>query len=192
MPIRLNYTLAHPPKASIPDPPGYLPPKTAKELSRAQAPSADVVAKQHRKSTDLKMRRAWDLALSPAKTLPMQAVMLYFSGSGIQIFSLGMIFMLLTQPITAVFNIFKAFEALRPTPPPNASKKDKAVVAEPSYIPLAVPMIMFVLCQGLVLALGLYKCSTMGILPTGTSDWLQFETRSDPPEWSAAQLSSLG
>jgi hypothetical protein len=71
------------------------------------------------------MRRAWDLALrfvsrlhlipfwhpltpcSPAKTLPMQAVMLYFSGSGIQIFSLGMIFMLLTQPITAVFNIFK-------------------------------------------------------------------------------------
>lgn len=29
------------------------------------------------------------------------------------------------------------------------------------------------------LALGLYKCSTMGILPTGTSDWLQFETRSD-------------
>lgn len=33
--------------------------------------------------------------------------MLYFSGSGIQIFSLGMIFMLLTQPISAVFNIFQ-------------------------------------------------------------------------------------
>lgn len=32
--------------------------------------------------------------------------MLYFSGSGIQIFSLGMIFMLLTSPITAVLNIF--------------------------------------------------------------------------------------
>jgi len=29
------------------------------------------------------------------------------------------------------------------------------------------------------LSLGLYKCSTMGILPTGTSDWLQFENRND-------------
>lgn len=45
--------------------------------------------------------------LRPAKSLPMQAIMLYFSGSGIQIFSLGMIFMLLTQPISAVLNIFQ-------------------------------------------------------------------------------------
>jgi hypothetical protein len=37
----------------------------------------------------------------------MQGMMLYFSGSGIQIFSLGMIFMLLTGPITAVIGIFK-------------------------------------------------------------------------------------
>lgn len=39
--------------------------------------------------------------------------MLYFSGSGVQIFSLGMIFMLLTSPLSAVFNIFKSAE-LRP------------------------------------------------------------------------------
>jgi hypothetical protein len=43
----------------------------------------------------------------PAKSLPMQGMMLYFSGSGIQIFSLGMIFVLLTGPITAVIGIFK-------------------------------------------------------------------------------------
>jgi hypothetical protein len=42
----------------------------------------------------------------PAKSLPMQAIMLYFSGSGVQIFSLGMIFMLLTSPIGAVLNLF--------------------------------------------------------------------------------------
>ena len=54
------------------------------------------------------------------------------------------------------------------------------------------------------MGLGLYKCSSMGILPTGSSDWLQFETRSDvsrprvaslieqPPEWSAARAASLG
>jgi hypothetical protein len=37
----------------------------------------------------------------------MQAVMLYFSGSGVQIFSLGMIYTLISGPITAMLNIFK-------------------------------------------------------------------------------------
>jgi hypothetical protein len=27
------------------------------------------------------------------------------------------------------------------------------------------------------LSLGLYKCWSMGVLPTGSGDWLQFETR---------------
>ena len=96
--------------------------------------------------------------------------MLYFSGSGVQIFSLGMIFMLLTGPISAVLNIFNgvsplsadalgpaesseltiAFEALRPTPPPVAVKKNKDAVVQPSYLPLVVPMIVYVACQGLV------------------------------------------
>jgi hypothetical protein len=50
-----------------------------------------------------------ELALisSPAKSLPMQGMMLYFSGSGVQIFSLGMIFTLLTSPISALLGIFK-------------------------------------------------------------------------------------
>lgn len=37
----------------------------------------------------------------------MQAIMLYFSGSGIQIFSLGMIFMLLTGPFSAISNVLR-------------------------------------------------------------------------------------
>jgi hypothetical protein len=49
----------------------------------------------------------------PAKSLPMQGVMLYFSGSGVQIFSLAMIFSLLTGPIGAVFGILKSESARR-------------------------------------------------------------------------------
>jgi hypothetical protein len=52
------------------------------------------------------MKGEWIADFRPAKQLPMQGVMLYFSGSGVQIFSLGMIFMLLTGPISAVLNIF--------------------------------------------------------------------------------------
>lgn len=32
-------------------------------------------------------------------------------------------------------------------------------------------------CNILTLALGLWKCRSMGLLPTGTADWLAFETR---------------
>ena len=46
----------------------------------------------------LKEKRAWDLATSPAKQLPMQAFMLYMSGGGVQIFSMGIVFMLLFSP----------------------------------------------------------------------------------------------
>ncbi|ODO08812.1 endoplasmic reticulum protein [Cryptococcus wingfieldii CBS 7118] len=190
---KLDYTVSTK-NSSVPNPPGYQAPVTGKQLahSRTKKPDADSLAKQAQKSTELKMKRAWDLAMSPAKSLPMQGIMLYFSGSGIQIFSLGMIFMLLTQPLSAVFNIFRAFEALRPTPQPTVSQKATDVAEEPSYAPLTGPMILYVLCQGLVLALGLYKCWAMGILPTGSGDWLQFETRSNPPEWSAVRAMLLG
>lgn len=70
----------------------------------------------------------------------MQAVMLYFSGSGVQIFSLGMIFMLLTGPITAVSGIMRAFEPFRSVRPDG----------EPTYMLLLAPMAVFVLCQGAV------------------------------------------
>ncbi|WRT66376.1 uncharacterized protein IL334_003331 [Kwoniella shivajii] len=192
MTFRLDYTVPQQKNNSIPNPPGYLPPASSKQLSSKSAQiDSDALVKQNKKATELKLRRAWDLALAPAKALPMQAVMLYFSGSGIQIFSLAMIFSLLTGPITAVFSIFRAFESLRPTSTPSSSLKSDEI-AEPSYGPLVLPMIAYVACQGLVLALGLYKCSTMGILPSGSGDWLHFETRLDPPEWSAIRSLSLG
>lgn len=46
----------------------------------------------------MKETRAWDLAIGPAKSLPMQAFMLYMSGGGVQIFSMGIVFMLLLTP----------------------------------------------------------------------------------------------
>ncbi|THH21068.1 hypothetical protein EW146_g391 [Bondarzewia mesenterica] len=53
----------------------------------------------------LKEKRAWDLAISPAKSLPMQAFMLYMSGGGVQIFSMGIVAMLLLSPFTNLAGI---------------------------------------------------------------------------------------
>lgn len=51
---------------------------------------------------ELKEKRAWDFAIAPAKALPMQAFMLYMSGGGVQIFSMGIVFMLLLTPFKNV------------------------------------------------------------------------------------------
>lgn len=40
--------------------------------------------------------------MAPAKSLPMQAFMLYMSGGGVQIFSMGIVFMLLSSPFKNV------------------------------------------------------------------------------------------
>jgi len=43
----------------------------------------------------LKVKKAWDIALAPAKSIPMNAFMLWMSGGGVQIFSImitGMLF----------------------------------------------------------------------------------------------------
>lgn len=48
------------------------------------------------------MAKAWELAYSPAKSLPMNAIMLYMSGSGVQIFSMMAVGMLITGPLKGI------------------------------------------------------------------------------------------
>ncbi|KAJ8589859.1 DUF1077-domain-containing protein, partial [Rhizopogon salebrosus TDB-379] len=114
----------------------------------------------------LKEKRAWDLAIAPAKSLPMQAFMLYMSGGGVQIFSMGIVFMLLLTPFKNIAGMNAAFTPFAPTP---ASVK--------SFKVLPLQKIAYIACNLLTLAVGLWKCRSMGLLPTGTGDWLAFETR---------------
>ena len=46
-----------------------------------------------------------------------------------------------------------------------------------AFSTLALQKVVYIICNLVTFALGLYKCSTMGLLPTGTADWLAFETR---------------
>ena len=144
----------------------------------------------------MKTKRAWDLAFSPAKSLPMQAFMLYMSGGGVQIFSMGIVFMLLSSPFknlagmnTSTFclplttpeeivfhrsclPVLAVFAPLAPTSPEKKHSPDPN-----AFSTLALQKLVYLLCNLLTLALGLWKCRSMGLLPTGTGDWLAFETR---------------
>ncbi|CAA7265319.1 unnamed protein product [Cyclocybe aegerita] len=76
---------------NLPPPIGFAKPVTSRAPFKKAASS---VASYD----ELKEKRAWDVALAPAKSLPMQAFMLYMSGGGVQIFSIGIVFMLLFTP----------------------------------------------------------------------------------------------
>ncbi|PIL30631.1 hypothetical protein GSI_07333 [Ganoderma sinense ZZ0214-1] len=144
----------------LPPPPGF-----AASVSSSKS-SGKTVAAATASYEELKSKRAWDLAFSPAKSLPMQAFMLYMSGGGVQIFSMGIVFMLLSSPFKNLAGINTAFASFAP-----ASSPPKALTT------LSLQKLAYFFCNLLTLALGLWKCRSMGLLPTGTGDWLAFETR---------------
>ncbi|KZS98827.1 DUF1077-domain-containing protein [Sistotremastrum niveocremeum HHB9708] len=162
--MKLDYSNVQSKWNNLPAPPGFGPiPSTKKVTKSSTAAAASQAA--------LKQKRAWDHAISPAKQLPMQAVMLYMSGGGVQLFSMGIVFMLLINPFKAVSTINKSFAPFAP------AKSDPT-----AFTTLLLQKVAFIACNILTLALGLWKCSSMGLLPMGTGDWLAFETRGQPPE----------
>ncbi|GHJ86961.1 hypothetical protein NliqN6_3363 [Naganishia liquefaciens] len=187
---------------SLPNPPGFAPlsaqPITAKGKGKKAVGAGDTAESQKamvqasvNRSNELKMKKAWEVALSPAKSLPMQAFMLYMSGSGIQLFSMGIVWALLTTPWQAAWNVLTTFEPFKQSSPDAQQSQDPSA-PKASIGPLILPIITFIGCQVLVLALGVWKCKQMGLVPIGTGDWLQFETRGEPPEWSAVRLAAYG
>lgn len=82
--------------------------QTVTKTSTAAAPNnkrALTVKEKTVRYEELKGKRAWDTAVAPAKQLPMQLMMVYFSGGGVQIFSIGMVAMLLSAPFRAFSGI---------------------------------------------------------------------------------------
>lgn len=119
----------------------------------------------------LKVKKAWELAIAPAKAMPMQAFMMYMSGSTPQIFSMMMTFMFFSNPIKAMASMDTTFAKLD-TPTTHAR--------------LLLPKLAFIAIQILTILVGIWKCSSMGLLPTHRSDWLAWETQSTPLETSFA------
>ncbi|KAG0174359.1 hypothetical protein DFQ28_006658 [Apophysomyces sp. BC1034] len=112
----------------------------------------------------LKIKRAWDVAMSPAKNIPMNAIMIYMSGNGVQIFSVMITFMLFFQPAKAIMSLQQAFERFESTGPSRAQPGAD----------LLLPKLAFIGLHVLTILLGVYKINAMGLLPTTTSDWLAF------------------
>ncbi len=186
-PPRWVTDLTNPPKprpksSNIPDPPGYsaalsgkasssdlLPPRpganpsqraAAKQLAQRKPPTPE-------ETDTLKIKKSWELALAPAKALPMNAIMMYMSGNSLQIFSIMMVFMLFKNPIQGLLQtntVFTRFET-------EGTRKTLWMVKA-----------MYVAMNLVALGLGIWKVNGMGLFPTTRSDWLAWETERVPLE----------
>ncbi|MCJ1375139.1 hypothetical protein MMC20_006373 [Loxospora ochrophaea] len=151
--------------ANIPDPPGYSSAVSNKRAASSKqqprkAPSAEETDK-------LKLKKSWEIALAPAKQLPMNAIMMYMSGNTLQIFSIMMVFMLFKNPIQALMQTNQMFTKFE-----TDGTKGQMWLVKATYV----------LMNLVALSLGIWKVNGMGLLPTTRSDWLAWETERIPLE----------
>ncbi|KAJ6383097.1 hypothetical protein OIU77_031510 [Salix suchowensis] len=102
-----------------------------------------------------KLRKLGKWHKHPFKNLLMMGFMMWMAGNTVHLFSIGITFSALWQPIGALQGVGKVFE------PYKDSKVD-----------LLVPKLVFIALNLGGLALGIWKLNTLGLLPTHASDWV--------------------
>ncbi|ORY38853.1 DUF1077-domain-containing protein [Rhizoclosmatium globosum] len=130
-------------------------------------PTAEEQAAIDANMANLKLKKSWETAIAPLKQVPMQGFMLYMSGNSVQIYSIMVTVMLFMNSFNAILGTNHAFKRFEST----SSGTDKK---PPSNANLIFPKIVYILAQCVLFGLGVYKCSSMGLLPTSHSDWLSF------------------
>ncbi|KAJ1732164.1 hypothetical protein H4S06_003903 [Coemansia sp. BCRC 34490] len=111
----------------------------------------------------LRAKKAWEVAMSPGKTLPMQAFMAWMSGTGVSIFSILITGMILMTPAKTIASVQQTFAPLERAGKSGGSKLD-LTMQKAVFVAINIAGILF----------GVYRLSIMGLLPTTSSDWLAF------------------
>jgi hypothetical protein len=90
------------------------------------------------------------------------------SGNTISIFPIMMVIMMAIRPAKTLFSVNATFRAL------DASDGSSNIGQK----------FVFVLGNLVNIALAMYKCHSMGLLPTHASDWLAFADSVERVEWA--------
>ncbi|XP_074280441.1 uncharacterized protein LOC141605525 [Silene latifolia] len=132
----------------IPDPPGF-------SRSSSDQDESSVARQNKDAESNWKAQKAWEVAQAPMKNLMMMGFMMWMAGSTVHLFSIGITFSALWQPISALQGVGKVFE------PYKDSKVD-----------LLLPKVVYIALNLVGLGLGVWKLNTLGLLPTHASDWV--------------------
>lgn len=115
----------------------------------------------------LKSKRLWEITVKPAKSIPMNVLMMWMTPNSIQIISIMMILMLVRNAINDILSVNAAF---------------KGHESDVSTYDLTVMKLLYVLCCSGNLIIGIWKLNSMGLIPNKTSDWISWEQPLDGAE----------
>ncbi|KAG6520180.1 hypothetical protein ZIOFF_017218 [Zingiber officinale] len=154
--------------SDIPDPIGF-----AQSSSDPVLPSDDANASRQKKDAEAawKLQKAWEVAQAPFKNLLMMGFMMWMAGSTVHLFSIGITFSALWQPISALQGVGKVFEPYK----------------DPRVDTLA-PKLLFIALNLAAMALGVWKLNSLGLLPTHASDWVSSLPTAPEVEYSSGGL----
>eukprot|EP00252_Welwitschia_mirabilis_P009944 TRINITY_DN22907_c0_g1_i1.p1 TRINITY_DN22907_c0_g1~~TRINITY_DN22907_c0_g1_i1.p1 ORF type:complete len:177 (+),score=27.06 TRINITY_DN22907_c0_g1_i1:190-720(+) len=132
----------------IADPPGF---------DRSTSEADDTSSSKQKKEIELnwKVQKVWEIAQAPFKNLLMMGFMMWMAGNTVHLFSIGITFSALWQPISALQGVGKVFEPF-----------------QDSRIDLMLPKIVYISLNIAGLLLGIWKLNSLGLLPTHPSDWV--------------------
>ncbi|KAI8873745.1 DUF1077-domain-containing protein [Ramicandelaber brevisporus] len=141
--------------------------RSSQSSSATSASGTSAVAqKQDAADLQLRYKKAWEAAIAPAKSIPMQGIMMWMSGNSVQIFSMMILVMMVSQPVRAIMSVNQQFERFQRT--------QDALAKGAKAVDLTVPKLAFVGIQVFILLIAVYKCQSMGLLPFDESNWLAF------------------
>ncbi|CAM8913238.1 unnamed protein product [Rhodiola kirilowii] len=137
-----------PSSREIPDPLGF--------TRASQDPDDSAVSRQKKDAeANWKSQKAWEIAQAPFKNLLMMGFMMWMAGNTVHLFSIGITFSSLWQPLSALQGVGKVFEPF----------KDNRV-------DLLGPKLLFIALNLAAMGMGVWKLNTLGLLPTHPSDWV--------------------
>ncbi|WFD44668.1 hypothetical protein MPSI1_003338 [Malassezia psittaci] len=79
---------------------GYADPKTLAKQDKNKA-----LANRTVDTVSIQQAKAWEVAMAPAKSIPMNLMMLYMSGNSVQIFSMMCVYMTVVNPLRGITTI---------------------------------------------------------------------------------------
>ena len=178
------------PRETLPDPPGF-------DHGSITTDEGSKTSTQLSKETEMKQKRAMEIAYGPGKNIFMQGFMMWMSGSQINIWSMMITGMALINPIKAIADTNRTFARLDDgkvdltmpklvfivlnivRPRPRAGSQS-CIAPHPRSLPLVAQ-------AGVGVAL--WKCGKMGLLPLTSADWVSYLSIPVPMERSGIPIS---
>ncbi|SCU82947.1 LAFA_0D00914g1_1 [Lachancea sp. 'fantastica'] len=143
---------------SLMSPPGF---KTITTTTSKTNSNKASKADQKNNLSELVVQKAWQIAFQPAKSIPMNMIVSYMSGTSLQIISIMTAVMFVSNPVKSIVDVRRAFRPVSGNPEAQGQVR--------------VAMVIYVFFQVVLMAIGVHKLNSMGLIPNTRSDWLFLE-----------------